>query len=96
VGQFGFVAPVPRGGTGTAPKCPDISGRYAKLRHYPGRGEPTATSKSGFSFSQIAEKKKINANVDLFRLLKARPDGRGQIPPSASGFQQWRQAIWKI
>jgi hypothetical protein len=61
-----------------------------------GHDEPTATSKSGFAFSHIAEKKKINANVDLFRLLEARPDGQGWKLPSASGFQQWRQAIVKV
>jgi hypothetical protein len=47
--------------------------RQTAARH----DEPTATTKPGFAFSRIAEEKKINANVDFYRLLGARPDGQG-------------------
>jgi hypothetical protein len=38
----------------------------------------------------------FHLGVQFCRLLEARPDGQGQKLPSASGFQQWRQAIWKV
>jgi hypothetical protein len=42
-----------------------------------GQDEPTATTKPGFAFSQIAEKKKTNANMGSSRLLGVKPDGQG-------------------